>query len=524
MDVSIHLKNKRSLIYMIEGNGNVEKKKRIFYNLAVGLGGKIVLMVLGFFVPKLYIENYGSEINGLLSSIAQVFTYLALLEAGVGMATTQALYEPVACNDKDKINSIMSAASYFYRRTGRLYGIGVIAFAIIYPIIVPSSLNNLTVVLLITLSGANGVLNYFFQAKYFSLLNAEGKAYIHVAIGTAVSFVTTITKIILLAFSLNIVFVYLVYFIIGLVQISVLNIYIRKNYKYLNCKANPDFQAISQSNSVLVHQISSLVFSNTDVLILTAFCDLKTVSIYTIYSMVTESIGAILNIIFGSFTAALGLTYQENKKKFQSYFDLFELGTWMLSFIVMTVTFLLYTPFIGIYTAKADITYIDRWLPLLFVLCKLFSLLRMPAVNVVNVAGLFKETQTRAIIETIINLSVSLICVQWIGIYGVLLGTLAALLYRTTDFIVFTNRRVLQRKWEVIGRRLLVNGIVCVALIKFLFLHAVNITTVKGFIISGIWITLLTSMSILGVNRIVECKNENVSLFLQSIKRRIIKR
>ena len=161
----------------------MQKKRRIFYNLIIGLGGKILLMTLGFFVPKLYIENYGSEINGLLTSIAQVFTYLALLEAGIGTATTQALYEPVAKNDTDGINAIMSAASRFYKRTGTLYGIGVVIFAVVYPLVVPSSLNNMTVVLLIVLSGANGVLNYFFQAKYFSLLNAEGKAYVHVAIG-----------------------------------------------------------------------------------------------------------------------------------------------------------------------------------------------------------------------------------------------------------------------------------------------------------------------------------------------------
>ena len=67
----------------------LNKRKRIFYNLVVGILGKILLLILGFLVPKLYIENYGSEINGLLSSIAQVFFYLSLLEAGIGTAATE---------------------------------------------------------------------------------------------------------------------------------------------------------------------------------------------------------------------------------------------------------------------------------------------------------------------------------------------------------------------------------------------------------------------------------------------------
>ena len=121
---------------------------------------------------------------------------------------------------------------------------------------------------------------------------------------STVSIVTTISKIVLLMLRFNVVFVYVVYFIIGLVQITILNIYIKRNYQYLSCRETPNYKAINQSNSVLVHQISSLVFSSTDVLILTFFCDLQTVSIYTIYSMVTESIGTILNIILEAYSGA----------------------------------------------------------------------------------------------------------------------------------------------------------------------------------------------------------------------------
>lgn len=94
------------------------KKKRALYNLIVGMGSKFVLMVLGFIIPKIFIENYGSDVNGLLSSIGQVFAYLNLVEAGIGVATTQALYKAVAKDDWNEISAIMNASSGFYRRTG----------------------------------------------------------------------------------------------------------------------------------------------------------------------------------------------------------------------------------------------------------------------------------------------------------------------------------------------------------------------------------------------------------------------
>ena len=484
----------------------MEKRKRALYNLIVGVGGKILLMALGFVVPKLYIENYGSEVNGLLSSIAQVFSYLALLEAGIGTAATQALYKPVANGDTEKINGIMSAASRFYKRTGTLYALGVLLFALVYPLVVSSDVKDTTVFLLILLSGANGVLNYFFQAKYFNLLNAEGKNYVHISIGTAISLLTTVSKIVLLALRLDVVIVYTVYFLLALLQNLANSLYIKKHYKYLSCREKPDNAALKQSGSVLVHQISSLVFSHTDVLILTAFCDLNAVSIYVIYSMVTDSLSSILTMVFSSFTAALGLTYNEDKDRFRRYFDLFELGTWVLSFGLMAVALLLYKPFIALYTANADINYVDDWLPLLFVVAKLLSLIRMPGVTAINVAGHFDVTRGRSIAESVINIAVSLVCVYFLGIYGVLLGTIAALLYRTVDIIIYTNQRIVYRKPGHIIGRLLIVLLVSAGIVVLCTPLAEKITAWLAFLLAGVGFTGVT-LVLLTLTGLAEAKN-----------------
>ena len=56
-----------------------------------------------------------------------------------------------------------------------------------------------------------------------------------------------------------------------------------------------------------------------------------------------------------------------------------------------------------------------------------------------------KQTVVRSMIEAAINVIVSIAAVQFIGIYGVLLGTIAALLYRTNDFIIHANTKILMR-------------------------------------------------------------------------------
>ena len=77
--------------------------KKIKRNLVSGIVYQAVLIALGFLLPRLYLENFGSEVNGVLSTIKQIFTYMCLLEAGVGLASSQALYKPVAENDYKRI-------------------------------------------------------------------------------------------------------------------------------------------------------------------------------------------------------------------------------------------------------------------------------------------------------------------------------------------------------------------------------------------------------------------------------------
>lgn len=72
------------------------KDSRIKYNLLSGVVYQIVLITLSFLLPRLYLEKFGSEVNGVLSAIKQIFTYMCLLEAGVRLAATQVLYKPVA--------------------------------------------------------------------------------------------------------------------------------------------------------------------------------------------------------------------------------------------------------------------------------------------------------------------------------------------------------------------------------------------------------------------------------------------
>ena len=81
--------------------------KKSIYNVLASVIGQAITIAMGIVIPRLVLVNLGSENNGLLSSITQALGYASLLEAGVGLASLQALYKPVAEKDNASINAIL---------------------------------------------------------------------------------------------------------------------------------------------------------------------------------------------------------------------------------------------------------------------------------------------------------------------------------------------------------------------------------------------------------------------------------
>ena len=48
-------------------------------NVVWGICGQAIILLLGLIIPRLVISNYGSDTNGVINTVSQVFTYMALL-------------------------------------------------------------------------------------------------------------------------------------------------------------------------------------------------------------------------------------------------------------------------------------------------------------------------------------------------------------------------------------------------------------------------------------------------------------
>ena len=75
------------------------RKKKAIYNILSNLLLQIIIVIYGFIVPKVIITSFGSNVNGLISSITQFLAYITLLESGFGPVVKSLLYKPIAKQD-----------------------------------------------------------------------------------------------------------------------------------------------------------------------------------------------------------------------------------------------------------------------------------------------------------------------------------------------------------------------------------------------------------------------------------------
>lgn len=494
-------------------------------NLWWGLLGNVITSLVAIVIPRLFIVNYGSEVNGLLSSIRQVYVYLALLEAGVGDASVIALYGPIGRKDHRAANEILAATHYYYKRIGSIYAAAVIALGLIYPLLLHTQIPYGVCCLVILLQGSGNVISYLFQGKYNMLLRVDNRNYVTTNLGTITSVLTDICRIGLLMMGRSIVAVQATYLAFNLIKMLYIAWYMRRNYPWIDLSVKPNFQAISQKSAVLVHQISSLVFSHTDVLILTFVSGLKTVSIYSMYATIYGMVSNIVTIATNSVQSVLGQTFHNDRKKYILMQDTFEIYYLALVFSLFAIASIFILPFMKLYTTGADINYIDYKLPVLFGAYQLLTYGRTSANLIISFSGKFKETQWRAWLETIINLVVSFVCVFRFGIYGVLFGTIAALLYRANDIIIFANKIVLKRSpWPTYRRWLINMGIF--AILVFIFVHIpLKLNNYLWILLNAIWVSAVVLSTFFVINSLAEPISRRIALqYAKSMVRNLKKR
>lgn len=424
----------------------LNKKKASMLNMVLMGVYQIVTALFGFVLPSMILNTYGASLHGYTTTVSNIMSYVALVNAGLAPAAVQALYTPLAKKDTYRLNQVLNAIDHFYTISGCLYTIVVVIIAGVLPFVLSNQLPSMLIVLLMIVVGASSTLECFIYSKYKVLLQADQRLFVVSIADTMMYFIRIGLQVVLIWAKASIVVVMAIPAVMVIFRMLILSIYCKKNYPELDKKVKRDNSALSKRWSAMAHQLAGLIVYNTDITLLTLFGSLVQVSIYSVYNLVFQKLYEFLTNIFSSGTlASFGQLMSENKKEsLLRNYDLYEYGYYMIVTFVYGVSASMILPFVSVYTKKyTDIPYVDVKLAVLFMLIGFANNIRIPCLTMINAAGHFKETQWRAILEAVINITVSLLLIKPLGMYGLLIGTICSFVYRTTDIIYYSHKYIL---------------------------------------------------------------------------------
>ena len=408
-------------------------KKKVVSNSVIGFSFKILMLVIGFVSRKIFIVFLGEEVLGLNSLYSNLLDLLNLADLGIGVAVQYQLYEPLVNKDYEKQSKILSAARKLYNRIGLcVFTAGIVLSFFIQWLIKESTypISFIRLSFMISVSGVS--IGYFFVHKLLFLQSDEELGLVNI-IDLLAKIGTTIVSLVLTVIFHN----YFLYLIInalyGLIGNLIIHVVFKKKYPNITSKDKSNQlesrYLTANLKNVVPMKLSNYVYNSTDNVIISKILGLVTVARYSNYMTIINGIMGIEYILGNVVTSSIGKIMKEknNIKEVFDYYLLFQYVHFIFTnFCTVSITILI-TPFIQIWLGESFL--LDVYILVLLIIDFFIHSMYQPAYVLFGAAGKFKDDKFITMISAVLNIIFSLVAVYFIGLSGVILGTIVSDIY-----------------------------------------------------------------------------------------------
>ena len=403
------------------------RTKNSIKNIYISVLSQIIVVLLGFISRKIFLDNLGTEYLGINGLLTNILSMLGLVEGGIGLSIIYNLYKPLAENDTEKITALVQ----LYKKLYGILAVVIFILSLVMYIFLDNFIKDGTKIPFI------GVIYFIFvlknmvsylNAHKWSLINADQKGYVIAKYNLVFSVITTISKIIILLLTKN----YILFLLIELAIFIIQNIYngkiVNQRYPYIKTKEKYEVDKEIKDNlimnvkAIFLHNIGTYCVFGTDNLLISSFVGLKTVALYSNYTMITTQLSSLLTPVLGGIGASVGnLIATESKDKSYEIFNItYLINFWIYSFSVIFLYNLL-EPFINWWLGEGLL--LDR-LSFIFILINFYLTGMRGSVNTFkSKAGIFVNDKYVPLLESLINLGSSIVLVKYFGLAGIFIGT-----------------------------------------------------------------------------------------------------
>ncbi len=471
---------------------NESRTKNTVRNLYWGILAKFISILSPFISRTAMIYVLGMRYVGLDSLFVSVLSVLSLAEAGFGEALVFSMYKPMAEHDVKSVNALLS----FYRKCYRVIGLVILGLGIcMLPFLdflvkgdVPAEVD---MQILFCIHLLNTAIGYFTFAYKGSVFQAQQRVDVSKKISLLIKIVSTIIQTVLLVVCKS----YYIYILVGPVATIAQNLLVaiaaKKQYPEFYCKGmigGEDKKEIRNKVAGLVFQkIGNIVLASVDTVVISIFFGLEILGIYNGYYYIIVAIVGFISVIESSMIPSIGNSIvMENKEKNYTDFRKFHfLIIWLLTWWSACLLCLFQT-FIELWQGKENM--LSFYMVVLF--CFYFYLHHAGDITYMykEAAGIWWEGRYYSILAAAENLILNIILIQVIGLPGILISTIIALITVHTPYgswILFKHYFGVKRKYALYLKRMLLYLFVAVLVSVLTYMVCIAVP------IKNLWMQLL---------------------------------
>ena len=425
------------------------RTKHSIYNLLVNVLSSLIVPVLGFIKVRLFVDLYGSELNGMQLVLMQFITFLNIFELAYSLAFRQLLYKPLSEKNRQKVLEIYWGAKKIFMATGWfLLVVGGIAGFVI-PYFINSDISSWEIIISYFILFMPFALSYFLMGPNFVIAADQQEYKISIWIqGIAIVRMIVMIGVILLQLP------YILIFIVEGCQILLSNVIARqvalKNYPWLNeKKESVDGLFAHNIRYTLSHRLAQITNANTDNLIIQAFFGLELVSVFGAYSYLAEAINKVVNSIVTSPINSFGNLFNDTKRDVYAVFTEFYNFSTYIGTVIAICVFVVMNRLVLIWMGQ-DLYVLNNVASFLLALNMFYLTQREPLLVARDTNGLFKKAVLNAYLIAIVKIVLSILLIRRYRIVGILFAT--AISYWVVDFL-YTPFLVYRHVFHLDARR-----------------------------------------------------------------------
>lgn len=410
----------------------MNRTKNASRNIIWGILSKVVTLGMPFFTRTVMIYTMGMTYVGLGSLFSSVLQVLSFAELGIGSALVFSLYKPIAENDNIKVCALLN----FYRKTYRIIGtvilcLGLLMMPFLKVLIAGDTPENVNIYILFAVYLLNNILGYYLFAYKQVLFTASQRMDMISKIGMVLQCVSSILQIAVLFLFQNYYLYVCIIPIITVLNNVCLAILTDRYYPQYKCKGkidNAELKSIEKKVGGMVFQkIGTIVLSSVDTIVISAFLGLTSLALYQNYYYIITSLLGVLSVIMQSIIAGVGnsVASETNEKNYKDFNKFNFIYIWIVTWCSVCLL-CLYQPFMKIWVGTKNMLgtdmvilfsiyfFVHKWCDMLYVYQE--------------ACGIWWETKFVPLIAAIVNLVINIILVQIMGLPGILISTIIAVI------------------------------------------------------------------------------------------------